>query len=488
MFKNLFVKYVSAFMVIIVASFAILSAVVISLVDSYADREKLSSLRNIAGAAAVYASHDYDRHFVKEHDILIDTYDGDFKAAVDIIASSRKCSLFAVGEGGDVRAVGAPGETDGKSVFASDPKEASVPEEYISEIFENGYISGEGRLGGVFSSDCMYAGVGLDSGDGKRGAVFAATDDLEPDYIVDSMIKMMLMSGLWIILATFMAVYVISGRLAKPLKDMKKAADEFSKGNFKSRIDVRGDDEIAKLGRSFNSMADSLENLESMRSSFISSISHELRTPMTTIGGFVDSILVGAIPPEEERQYLELISSEINRLSRLISSLLQISRLESGKAKLTLAPFDICEMARMILISNEQRINEKNLDVEFECDEDNISVIADKDFIYQVMFNICDNAIKFSRPCGKYKITVHKISGKRVEVSVYNEGVGIKPEDLPYVFDRFYKSDKSRGLDKTGVGLGLYIVKCVINNHGQDIKAESEYGKWCRFTFTLALK
>ncbi|MBP3369104.1 MAG: HAMP domain-containing histidine kinase, partial [Clostridia bacterium] len=149
------------------------------------------------------------------------------------------------------------------------------------------------------------------------------------------------------------------------------------------------------------------------------------------------------------------------------------------------APFDICEMAREIIISSEQRLSDKKLDVQFDADRDNMYVSADRDAIHQVLYNLCDNAIKFSDEGGQYIVSIKEERGK-VRISVYNEGAGISPDDIPYVFDRFYKSDRSRGLDKTGVGLGLYISRTIIEAHNEKISVESEHGKWCRFTFTLA--
>ena len=141
-------------------------------------------------------------------------------------------------------------------------------------------------------------------------------------------------------------------------------------------------------------------------------------------------------------------------------------------------------MAREIIISSEQRLEDKHLDVEFDADRDNMFVNADRDAIHQVLYNLCDNGIKFAKPEGKYSISI-KETGSKITVSVFNEGEGITKEDLPFVFDRFYKGDRSRGLDKTGVGLGLYISRTIIEAHGERIKVESEYGEWCRFTFTL---
>lgn len=220
-----------------------------------------------------------------------------------------------------------------------------------------------------------------------------------------------------------------------------------------------------------------------MRSTFLANVSHDLRTPMTTISGFIDGILDGAIPPEKQDYYLGIIAQEVRRLSRLVSSLLDISRIQAGDRKFEKADFDICEMARLILLSFEAKIDEKKLDIEFDA-PDALMAYSDKDAVYQVLYNICDNGMKFSREGGKYRIAIREDSDS-VAVSVYNEGIGISEEDLPYVFDRFYKSDKSRGLDKTGVGLGLYICKTMIDSLGGKIFVKSEYGKYCEFTVIL---
>ena len=265
---------------------------------------------------------------------------------------------------------------------------------------------------------------------------------------------------------------------------MSKAARSFAQGQFDVRVPVTGRDEVAELTVAFNSMAQSMQSLETMRSSFVANISHELRTPMTTIGGFIDSILAGAIPPERQPYYLTLISGEVKRLSRLVTSLLDISRIQAGERKFNMQPFDVCEMARQILISFEQQIDEKRLDVEFDCSQDKLFVIADHDAIYQIFYNICHNAVKFSREGGRYRVRLVE-QEKKVFVSVFNEGQGIKEEDLPFIFERFYKSDKSRGLDKSGLGLGMYIAKTVIDAHGEEIWVRSAWGQNCEFFFTL---
>ena len=206
---------------------------------------------------------------------------------------------------------------------------------------------------------------------------------------------------------------------------------------------------------------------------------------MTSISGFVDGILDGVIPPEKHKHYLKIVSEEVKRLSRLVVTLLDISKIQAGERKFTMVPFDICEMALQILFSFEKKIEEKNLNIVFDFDEENMTAIADRDAVYQVLYNICDNAVKFSAPNGMLKVSVKRHKNRKYLISIYNEGNGIPEEDLPHIFERFYKSDKSRGLDKTGVGLGLYICKTIIEAHEEELWVESEAGKNCLFRFTL---
>lgn len=209
----------------------------------------------------------------------------------------------------------------------------------------------------------------------------------------------------------------------------------------------------------------------------LSNVVHDLRSPMTTISGYTESILLGVVPPDKWNHCLEVILSETKRLSGLVNSLLDASH----NKKPDCSDFDVCELARQVLISFEKRIEEKSLEVDFEGDR--IFVYADRSAIYQVMYNICDNAIKFSKENGKLVLSIAYNEKDKAEISVYNEGIGILKEDIPRVFDRFFKS----GEGTSGLGLGMHITKDIIDAHSETIKVDSEAGEWCRFTFTLAL-
>ena len=301
---------------------------------------------------------------------------------------------------------------------------------------------------------------------------------------------------LWVVVVLLAAVLLISlllssifsKRLAKPLDDMVIATQRFSHGDFSARVEHNGDpsDEITILVDSFNEMAESLENTEKRRQEFISNISHELRTPMTTINGFAEGILDGTIPPEEQNKYLLAISDETRRLTRLVRNMLDTSQIQAKVTDKTRRKrFDLTELILQNLLSFEMRMEDRNLDMNLQLPEDHIYVIADPDAITQVIYNLVDNAIKFAYENTAIAVMLYKQTDKAY-VSIKDQGETIPESDLPYIFDRFHKSDRSRSLDKDGVGLGLYLVKTIINSHDEDIAVTSRDGV-TEFVFSLPL-
>ena len=305
----------------------------------------------------------------------------------------------------------------------------------------------------------------------------------QPD-MSQQMINTIIITVIAVSILALLAIYGVSYSVTRPLREISNAAKDFSHGKYDTRVPVRGNDEFTELAKSFNNLAVMVQAREEMQNSFLSNASHDLRTPMTTIAGFIDGILDGAIPPEKQDYYLNIIKNEIKRLSRLVSSLLDISRLQSKEHTFDMREFNICELVRQTIISFENQLEEKKLDVEFDCDDFDMTVLGDRDAINQVIYNLCHNAIKFSYEKGKYRVSI-KYENDKVRFTMYNEGIGIVKEEIPFVFDRFYKSDKSRGLDKTGAGLGLFIAKTIIEGHDGEIGVDSEYGKYCSFYLTL---
>ena len=247
-------------------------------------------------------------------------------------------------------------------------------------------------------------------------------------------------------------------------------------------------EEVEELAIAFNNMASSLQKSEYQRQEFVANVSHELKTPMTTISGYIDGILDGTIPPERHAHYMHIVSEETKRLSRLVRSMLDISMLQNEgtipEEKRT--RFDICECTGQMLITFEQKILGKHLDVDVNFPEYPLYTFANRDYISQVIYNLLDNAVKF---CPEGMVLGVKIqeSGEKIFVSISNEGNTIPAEELPLLFDRFHKTDKSRSQDRDGWGLGLYIVKTIIGYHGEDISVTSLDGR-TEFTFSLPLE
>lgn len=279
-------------------------------------------------------------------------------------------------------------------------------------------------------------------------------------------------------------LYFLAGRITKPISKLSRAAKSIAQGNFKERVEIDEIEEIAELGETFNEMAESIEQFENRRNSFVANISHDLRTPMTTITGFVQGILDGTIPEEKHEWYLSIVLDESKRLSRIVTDLLDISKLEQGSFNLEPSDFDINELVRLTVIKFEKKITDKNIMLSIEFERDGLFVNADKDAISRVLTNLLDNAIKFTDEGGFMDIRVGTKNSK-IFVSVQNSGLGIAEDELSHIFDRFYKTDKSRSLDKNGAGLGLYIVKSIMQAHGERVWAESKQGEFARFSFTL---
>ena len=410
----------------------------------------------------------------------METEQTDIETMLSVVSSNSEdiTVLLCDNEGDILLAVG----SDRREVSA----EASIPKTLMDEVNGGNAISQAEQLSGVFEKPhYLYAVPVYNEFNSVCGTVFVCASSVMLTDLLEIIIQTIVIASLWVLIAALIAVYFISDKVIGPLKEISKAAKSFAAGKFDVRVRVRGGGEVAELAVAFNNMAESLNNYDTMRNTFMSNVSHDLRTPMTSISGFIDGILDGVIPPEKHRYYLQLVSEEVKRLSRLVASLLDLSRIQAGERKFTMAPFDICEMGRQILISFEQKICDKNLAVEFECDEEHMDVVADRDAIYQIFYNLCDNAVKFASEGGAFRIGIRKLKSRKVLVTVYNEGQGISEADLPYVFERFYKSDKSRGLNKSGVGLGLFIAKTIVDAHEEKIWVESEYGKNCRFNFTL---
>lgn len=289
-----------------------------------------------------------------------------------------------------------------------------------------------------------------------------------------------------VIIIVLIIVYFTTMKLTEPVKEIAAVSKEIGKGNFSVALPTYNVQEFEELSNAFNDMAASLKNYDTMRNSFVANVSHELRTPMTSIGGFVDGLLDGTIPKEEERHYLKIISSEVHRLTRLVRSMLNLAKIEAGELKPDMQYFSALEPIVDSLVTFENRLEEKHIEIK-GLDVDRVMLYADSDLIHQVMYNLIENAIKFVNDGGYIEFTFTPV-GYMTVISIKNSGEGLSEEELPLVFDRFYKTDKSRGLDAAGVGLGLNIVRSIIKLHNGKIMVRSVQGEYTEFVFTIPNK
>ena len=286
-----------------------------------------------------------------------------------------------------------------------------------------------------------------------------------------------------IIISAIVIKIVTNQIIIRPIDNINNVAKRLAKGEVEKRVVVNCNNEIGELAESFNIMAECLEKSDTKRREFISNVSHELRSPITSIKGFIGGILDGVIPRDRENYYLKIVYDEIDRLARLVNDLLDMSAMESGKFNLAITEFDINQVISLCILNLEHKIQEKGLNVKATFYNNRAYVLGDRDRIIQVVTNIIENSIKYSNDDGEIKIDVYS-KGEKIYVDIFNSGECIEEKELNKIWDRFYKSDKSR-TNKLSTGLGLPIVRSILSQHNEDIWVKNIEGKGVSFIFTL---
>ena len=483
--KSLFRKYLGITSLVVLISFLCLAVVMIVFIGRYWNSERSDLLqRNAEGVANVAAKSmlneknntftiDGERmeEFVSAFSENIDAYIVVTDVKGKIVMSHNSERLNQSAPNGDVKAL------DSK---------------VIDSVIQAGGYKGTTTLNGYFNKDCVVVGVPIiiTSESGAQtviGTAFAASANEILSGFRRELVKMFLLAAMAAFMVAFGVAWLFSYRITRPLRVMSDATKSFAMGDFTVRVPVYSNDEVGELAVAFNQMAETLASSEAMNRNFIANVSHELKTPMTTISGFVDGIIDGTIPPERQSYYLGIVSQEVKRLSRLVKTMLDLSRIDSGKMKLHKSRFDINNTIVLTLLSFESKIEEKEIDIRGLEDFEPLYVDGDPDMIHQVLYNLLENAVKFTDEGGYIEVHTTTPSGK-VVVSVRNSGPGIPPDDVKLIFDRFYKTDKSRSKDKTGMGLGLFIVKTMVQLHGGEIRVESVENEYTLFEFWIPNK
>ena len=284
--------------------------------------------------------------------------------------------------------------------------------------------------------------------------------------------------------SAFLVLYFF--QVHRPIKEITRATNEYSKGNLSYHVKPMHNDEIGRLGMSLDYMASQLNESDKFQQKFLSNISHDFRSPLTSIKGYLEAIQDGTIPPEMLDKYIGIMLFETERLTKLTSNILTLNELDPKSVRLDISTFDLNSIIRHTVETFEGTCKKKGIKFNITYANSVQNVKADKGRIQQVIYNLIDNAIKFSKENSYIYITV-KEKGEKAQISIKDTGCGIAKEDIDKIWDRFYKSDSSRGRDKKGSGLGLSITKEVIQAHGENIDVVSTVGVGTEFIFTLEL-
>ena len=329
-------------------------------------------------------------------------------------------------------------------------------------------------------------GVPFKQGDYVRGAVFIQTRAQEIESGLDRILLTIILLTLGVLILSGIAVFLYVRSALRPLRNMTEAAGHIAEGDFTVRVDEnRGGRELKGVSRAFNTMTQKLEGVEEGRREFVSNVSHELRSPITSIRGFAEGMADGVIPEEEHPKYLRLVADESRRLSGLVNDLLALSRLERDDAKPEVSVFDINEMLRRAIIRRMTDVEEKKIEISCEPETDPCYVRADRERIEQVVINLLDNAIKFTGESGKITLS-SRVRGEKAEITVRDNGIGVAEEDREKIFDRFFTADRAHTSGK-GTGLGLSICRRIMEMHGQSLRLlDTDTGAAFRFTLEHA--
>ena len=471
--KSISVAFFSLVSTLMVLGIVLMGASEWVLFKNYFAKDRYETLDQVVGVTQRTAQYLVQQAELPEGDEL-----DALSTKLEIIGESAEAYLFFT-------------DNDGRVMIASSPDKLEsliVPEEMMEKIdaSDADYYHVFGTLGGMLDGKSYITVSEMRNENGQpSGYLFLCSSGEQLTQFKQQFWSNFLLSACVMLLCASILTKILMRQLTDPLQKVTDAAQRFGGGDFSVRVEgVEGEGEAADLARTFNRMADNIQMNDNSRGQFMGNIAHELRTPMTTIKGFVDGILDGTIPPEMQNHYLQLVSEETGRLARLIQNMLDLSKLESGEYQVNARMFNIWETLTGVALAAEQRINDGMIELEGLTMDEKVLVYADPDLIHQVAYNLLDNAIKFTPAGGTIRFSVEKL-GPEAEISIWNSGQGISPEALPYVFERFYKEDRSRGLHARGSGLGLNICKVLVNLSGGQIRVESQQGEWCRFVFTL---
>jgi len=488
--SKIFKRYYIVFAAIFMVTFLALGTSLIILVNSYVINDKTELLKDNTQSIAEEVA---DTFVIYDMNPVYSVNKVQLCDRLAVVSACIDSDVFVCDVEGNI--IMCKEQRDGlqsyyqMSMVCEEHSSFKIDDMLIQSVYENGMAVTKADVNGVscyvvgtavIAPDYSYSSEGANV---PIGSVFAVVEEGTTQLVLN-VIKTFLVIALICLSVGFLLIWLTTRKMVTPLQQMSAAAKRFAVGDFSYRVKVESDDELADLGNAFNDMADALDKLESSRRSFVANVSHELKTPMTSIAGFIDGILDGTIPREKQDYYLKIVSDEVRRLSRLVVAMLNMSKMESGDFEMKPRHYSLTDQIIHILLTFEQKIDAKSIEIRGLEDIGQYRVNADTDMIYQVIYNLFDNAVKFTNEGGYIAVSIRD-KGEMLEVSIKNSGEGIHSDELSKIFERFYKVDKSRSLDAKGAGLGLYIVKVMVEMHGGKIFARSDSVSEAEFVFTL---
>ena len=396
---------------------------------------------------------------------------------IQVMNSYLDATTWLIDRAGNVVMIDEEGEVKESETNVTDDKQ-------VNAVFDGMIIGIENGFKDYFTIPVLTIGYPITIGKSTDFALFIHTP---MPFILQTIaeIRKSILAAVGIIGSLmFVWIYITSKRITRPLKEMNEVAKKIASGDFEKRIKVNGKDEVSELAESFNDMATELDKIEEKRRQFIANVSHDLRSPLTSIQGFVTAILDGTISPEKQEKYLKIVLSESQRMIKMSNAILELNKMQESKAPIQKTHFNIITMINRTLSSVEERIEQKKVHVETDFDIQHPIVNADMDGISRVVQNLVDNALKFIDEGGRLSVMTRYRQNK-LWIAICNTGAVISEEQQKNIWDRFYKGDSSRGKDKAGAGLGLVIVKEIIKQHNEVVGVHSEEGEPVMFYFSL---
>lgn len=463
--KTLYLKFLLAYLIFGFFAFSIVAFYVPRLTEEHLTREKASALYSEAMLIAQnYAS-----------DLYINE--------VDLETVTTQLDMLSVYLKADVRIINPSGR------LIVDTSEAGIMDhEVIIEGFDPTFTGNSyyniGNFFGQFKEDTLNIIVPITADYKVQGyvVIHMPMDDIYASS--DSLMNISFITLVILILLSMIILIFFSELVYKPLKKITYAAEQYAGGNMHYEFQVYSEDEIGYLAACLSYMASEIAKAEDNQKKFVANVSHDFRSPLTSIRGYLEAMLDGTIPPELHEKYLGIVLTETERLTKLTNGLLTLNNLNTKGMVLEKTDFDINQIIRSTAASFEGTCRSKNIAIELILTGETLFANADMGKIQQVLYNLLDNAIKFSHTNSVIKMETSEKKNK-IFVSVTDSGIGIPKDDIKNIWDRFYKSDLSRGKDKKGTGLGLSITKEIITAHGEHISVVSTEGVGTEFIFSL---